>query len=847
MGTIQVPGVGTFQVDNSFGSLPADQQGREVDAMVAQARQASPPVSSSSSNAAALPPGFTLDPHPAAASSSAALPAGFILDGHPLASDFDPLTATDRGDLASKLSAALGQGSSPDAIVHQLAAGQAPYAGNLRASLAAGYSPAQVTDHLLGTGGGVLQGTPFLEPIARGAAHAMDGIAGLASDVGLTGVGSAIRSRIDQEDLQAPTAGASLSSDLKAGKLGAALGDIPAAALEQVPTLVPALAAGALTGGAADAPLLAAALRSGTAAVLGGATQGDAIARQRAAANGEANPSTSDLLAGVAGAAGAGAVGSIGLGGVGSGLAGVLKAATLRAGGDAAQPELAALAGSAGTKQGVTNASPADMAASALTGVATRGALEGPTAVVGLHDALSPAARQAALRTQWTSMSPDQQQATMDTAAAGASLKAAQAPGTSGTTLATPNAAKAAVASLAGGVNKLVGTLGDQGVMNDGDKATVAAALKAAMSPSDNLTPEHLQSISDLELDPATQGSLTGALRAIDRLSSATKPQALGPIQGALTEAAGPLGGALVGGIGGGPVGALTGAVLGRAARSVLQPAMGGLGAKLDGVLGLAKPSLVLDAQRAAGLLQAAGQPVPDNRADLLAAIAGTHDAVAQQARILGLPEGGPAGTAAPAPGSTGSPTGGPQPAATPDFGSAFGAMAQQQQQDQVAAAARTPVVSSGGALGGVAGAPGSPAPGALRGSGVTPGGSPGDYDPTGPGGLSGDAALQAQRLPAWVFGLGSALEQALHISGQPRPVNMAGEVGRALDDLEQSGALSPEMVAGLKGHDGRVVPLIYNLVRNSLLVKNGIDRRVIPAQPAGLQAVPAPLLQAAE
>ena len=487
------------------------------------------------------------------------------------------------------------------------------------------------------------------------------------------------------------------------------------------------------------------------------------------------------------------------------------------------------------------------MAASALTGVATRGALEGPSTVVGLHDALSPAARQAALRTQWATMSPDQQQATIDTAAAGASLKAAQAPGTSGTTLAAPNAAKAAVASLGGGINKLVGTLTDQGVMDDGDKATVTAALKAAMSPSDNLTPEHLQAISDLELDPATQGSLTGALRAIDRLSGATKPQAPGPIQGALTEAAGPLGGALVGGIGGGPVGALTGAVLGRAARSVLQPAMGGLGAKLDGVLGLAKPSLVLDAQRAAGLLQAAGQNVPDNRADLMAAIAGTHDAVAQQARILGLPEGGPAGTAAPAPGSPGSPAGGP-PAATPDFGPAFGAMAQQQQQDQVAAAARTPVVSSGGTQGGIAGAPGSPAaPGALRGSGVTPEGSPGDYDPTGPGGLSGDAALQAQRLPAWVFGLGSALEQALHISGQPRPVNMAGEVGQALDDLEQSGALSPEMVARLKGHDGRVVPLIYNLVRNSLLVKNGIDRRVIPAQPAGLQAVPAPLLQAAE
>ena len=41
MGTIQVPGVGTFSVDNSFGSLPGPtSRADEVDAMVAQVRPA---------------------------------------------------------------------------------------------------------------------------------------------------------------------------------------------------------------------------------------------------------------------------------------------------------------------------------------------------------------------------------------------------------------------------------------------------------------------------------------------------------------------------------------------------------------------------------------------------------------------------------------------------------------------------------------------------------------------------------------------------------------------------------------------------------------------------------------
>ena len=765
--------------------------------------------------------------------------------GEPSSPTFAPLTSAERTDLAAKLSQSLGAGISPEDVVNHVANSDSPYAGRFRASLAMGASAAQITDHLLQTGGGDLEGTPILSPIARGATKALAGVADLASDVGLTGVGSAIRSRLDQQDLEQQSSGAALASDLKQGKLGAALGDLPSAAIEQVPTLVPALAAGALTGGAADAPLLAAALRAGTAGSLNALTTGDAIAKQRAANNGEASPSAGDLVAGLAGGAASGALGSVGLGGVGSGLSGVLKAAALRAGGDAAQPELQSLAGSAGTKAGAQNAAPSDMAASALTGLATRGAMEGPAALGAIHDAMSPTARAASLRATYSAMSPDAQSQLATTAAAGKAMADAQAPGINGTTLSAPDAAKVAQARLAGSLGGLVGTLKEDGTLDDSGVATIKDATAAALSPRDNLTSDHLANIDALGLDPASHSSVTGALRTIDRLSGSTAPaagpiarmlpEAAGPIARMLPEAAGPIAGSVVGAALGGGEGGVIGGLAGAAARQTIAPVLSRIGGALDRGFGLVKPSLALQAARAASLLDAAGLAVPDTNAGLQAAMAGTRDSMATQARLLGLPVAANDGTtnSAPAPDST---TASTTPAAT-----AFdGPLKATQEADAAAAQQRTApglttAVKSGGVLSGLGDA--TP-PGASMTSPnfpAAPGARPGDLDPTNGAGLSGDAALLAARLPAWQYGLGTALEQALHVSGQPRAVNHAAEVGSALDDLVADGALTPAMATALRGHQGRVVPLVYGLIRQRMLLSNGLDRRTAAAQTAGV------------
>ena len=101
---------------------------------------------------------------------------------------------------------------------------------------------------------------------------------------------------------------------------------------------------------------------------------------------------------------------------------------------------------------------------------------------------------------------------------------------------------------------------------------------------------------------------------------------------------------------------------------------------------------------------------------------------------------------------------------------------------------------------------------------------SPGAYSPD-LSGLPPEAHAQAARLPDWMYGLGANLEGALHGTGQARPVNMAAEVKDALASLQGRGMLPADIAHSLATHQGRVVPAVFNLIRNEMLMKNGINR----------------------
>ena len=218
--------------------------------------------------------------------------------------------------------AALADGHSASDIANYLAAnpGRAPIGAtgkpyNVAAALQDGHDPSQIVDHLNTSSGrwdgdSSSQGYPILAPVARGIAQTQAGAANLADDLGFTGIGHGIRSRINQQDLNATTAGSDLVSNLKAGHYGTALSDLPSAALEGALPVAAGVGASAVAAPLGAAAATGAAL--GTGALLGAGTQGDQIARARAANNGEAAPSAQDLAVGLGAGAGAGGGGAEG-------------------------------------------------------------------------------------------------------------------------------------------------------------------------------------------------------------------------------------------------------------------------------------------------------------------------------------------------------------------------------------------------------------------------------------------------------------------------------------------------------------------------------------------------------
>lgn len=526
------------------------------------------------------------------------------------------------------ISGALGAGHTPDAIVAYLQ--QNPKAVpnfDVAGALAAGHDASSVVDflnpHQSGIFGGSSQGIPLLAPVARGVARAQQGAANLAGDLGFSGLASSIRSRIDQEDLAAPSSGQSLSSDLAAGHVGAALGDLPSAALEQTLPVAAGIASGAVTGGAAPAAGIIARLFGGAA--TGAVTSGDAIARQRAANNGDAAPTASDLALGIAGGAGVGAAGSVGLGGVGSGLGAAAMATGKHILADAAQPEAAALDGSVGTTKGTQNASGSDLAAAALTGLATRGAMAAPDAL-GALPAVTPGGRAAALADRYAALAPDAQQQAGDVAAAGATLRAAQSGG-----LSPADAARSAILDSGNQVRALSDALHGQGVIDGDGKATIAQAMAAASDPRRSLTADHLGAVDGLQLDPDTAAALGATLRRTDLLSQVGNDGSTGPFQTIARAAGGPVTGAAIGALTGGHVGAEVGGIVGAAMKPAVADRLGSVGARVDDALGLGDPQLVKDARSTTAMLTASGLPVPDTQASMLTAIGANRDVLAQQ------------------------------------------------------------------------------------------------------------------------------------------------------------------------------------------------------------------------
>ena len=757
---------------------------------------------------AALPPGFTLDA-PAGAASSAALPPGFSLDTHPSAAGDDDWH----------------------------------------------------------------QSIPGLAALTRGVAHAEDGASNLLTDAGnvtgwnaLTRAGAALHGQINQEDLNAKTSGGSLVQDLKAGRFGSALGALPGTVLESAPLL----AAGAL--GAAAAPEAVGAVAGGAlgGAALGAVTQGDAVARARAANDGRTAPDARDLAVGGLGGAAIGA-GTAVAGGAMSPAAGVVARLGAGALTDAAGSAASQAAGSIGTKAGLS-VDPYQVAAAAATGAATRPTLGAVSAATAAAGKLSPVEqdRTGMLADKYAAMTPEDQQTAQNTAAAGKMFQAdlgdaapnPRDPKTSATARTTGDL-------LSGQIRDFITAKSDAGAMTPAAADAARTALGAAQGQQRTLLQQHLDAIDSSGMLPDDATILKNALVQRGMLSDAgVANRSSGPLQSI---------GATVGSLAGLPVGGghtfpgITAMKVGRAAG-------GALGSKLDQAFGLNDPALVKSASQAVLMLDAAGLPTPDTRAQLGQAITSTQDDIATQRALIAQQQAAEKDQATKAAAARAQAAmqlrgaNNQENAANWLSGWLYKNKAGPARDAGIVGAkaidATTPeamFAASNGQAGSPAGVvpnmagfrdPTQPAPEAPQAdpapqaprvapqaspalqqaqarsqAGPVLSGNPGpDMGPTAYGLNAAQAAspalqASAKRLPVFMHSLGNDLQNALVGTGQAQPFNWKSEATSAIDKLVADGALPEDVGSDLKSHDGLVTNNIYNAIRNKMLLKYGIDK----------------------
>lgn len=450
--------------------------------------------------------------------------------------------------------------------------------------------------------------------VKRGVAKSIEGTANTAEVLGAPGAAETIRNGVDQNIVNTPSGQEGVVSGIKNWSPSEVLYNLPSAIGESIPML------GAVAGAtAALGPVGGGAVAAG----LGAATSGGDIAKARAANDGRATPSAADIALGLGGGAALNVVGNVpGLGAT-KGLVPGLVAGGKAAIGDAAQAIGQQVLTTAGTEKGVT-IDPAEAAANAVTGAATRGAL-GVARKVG--DAVVPetAAQKASRLTEdFNNLSPEQQQQARDTARAAETLRETEANAAPNSTdVRSSAAARTSARDLTRSVTEVLDNLD----IPEKNRAAIDAALSEARNSQGVLTEDHLAAVRDAGLDPATTTLLEDTFRQINMLSDA----GIARRGGSLLER----GGALAGWAVGSAVGATTGHPLVTGRLGSAQGAA--LGAKLADTLGITQPRLVKDAALATAMLDAVGEKLPNTRTELANAVSQSRDMVAEQARLMGL------------------------------------------------------------------------------------------------------------------------------------------------------------------------------------------------------------------
>lgn len=445
------------------------------------------------------------------------------------------------------------------------------------------------------------------DALQSGTHQALSGVANTAAmfakDAGNGIVGNALNhvaSAAQSIDPGVPTDGyqnSGFEQDWKAGNYRAALSDLPRAIAEQAPSLAGNLGAAAL-GGAVGGPVGAGA---GLVAYNVATGAGDDAAT-RAAANGDATPTTADQLIGTGLAAGQGVLQTVGLGrvpGVGKAiesLPGLMKPIANAAleGTASAAGNVAQQAGTtAGTRQGLT----IDPAQVAQAGLSAAGARLGQSTLSNAASGALNSARDS-MAGNISAMSPEQQASVQRVAGLLHGLKPAKGGDTSPAAL-----FGSAKAQIADSTRQSFQAMRDQGIITPEQYSQIAAPLiSAASSRSQELltgtdTPQTvLDRLPSLNLPKEVEQKARDTALDLQTLTDASKQtQQVGPLQRAgqtIGSAA-----ALPALLAANPAHVMLDVLAGHSVGQQTGKIGGAIGAGLDKVMGLQEPKIMMQAR----------------------------------------------------------------------------------------------------------------------------------------------------------------------------------------------------------------------------------------------------------
>lgn len=97
--------------------------------------------------------------------------------------------------------------------------------------------------------------------------------------------------------------------------------------------------------------------------------------------------------------------------------------------------------------------------------------------------------------------------------------------------------------------------------------------------------------------------------------------------------------------------------------------------------------------------------------------------------------------------------------------------------------------------------------------------------------GLTPAAVAHGERLPMWQYSVAMKALEQLNVRGMAKNLNPAETEYSAVKALTERGMWDQDFADALMKHEGHMVQGVYDVIRQEILLQNGIDHRALANQ----------------